>query len=46
MAPREMPIRLPQTNTEPPNEGASTRLPAISNAIRIAPETKIRRPPA
>ena len=41
MAPRKMPIRLPQTNTEPPKKGASTRLPAISRAISTAPETKI-----
>ena len=32
---------LPHTNTELPKKGASTRLPAISNAISTAPETKI-----
>jgi hypothetical protein len=41
-----MPIRLPQTNTEPPKTGASTRLPAISSAISTAPETKISTPMA
>ena len=39
-AARTTAIRLPQTKTELPKYGASTRLPTISSPINAAPEKK------
>jgi hypothetical protein len=40
---RNTEIRLPQTKTEFPKCGASTRLPEISSAMRMAPETNTKK---